>query len=172
MKSEEPFETGYDVSPPAQHAEPVRRRIVSLPKREQKANDDYVSSRLPLPMMRKQVRELENRIRNEEDTILDSISRRIETLKQEIDSTDELNGDIAVLENIDQQLELLLQQRQETSIVDELARLQSLNTKLVNPKKAPNALKIIGIGTAAIILLCGVSLVMSNLAYDYCYYFC
>lgn len=156
VKAEELELLELDPSP-----EPVRRRQVPLFNYKEREEPNTPS----LPIWHQ-------RSGDETETVLDSIERKLAELRTEY--TDE---DQSKLQDIELQLEHLLERKQERSIVQELERLQQLNSRLMRtktkfPTPSQHTMTVAGVVAVVLILLGMVSMVLGSLSYDYCYYFC
>lgn len=147
--------------PPATLAEPIRRRHFAFRRQLEDSKTEspqQVPLQVPLPLWRNHALD-----ETTESTILDSIEKRVEQLRR-ADSSESRSK----LEHIDKQLEELLQKQQESSIVQELERLQ----QMADVPRRERKLHVLIIVVAALAIAALTSLFLSNLTYDYCYYFC
>lgn len=154
--------------PPATLAEPIRRRHFAFRRQLEDSKTEspqQVPLQVPLPLWRNHALD-----ETTESTILDSIEKRVEQLRRadSSESRSKLEQIDKQLEEIDKQLEELLQKQQEGSIVQELERLQ----QMADVPRKERKLHVLIIVVAALAIAALTSLFLSNLTYDYCYYFC
>lgn len=130
---------------------------------------DTEESRPRLPIWQNS-RQLSNEFRPEE-TVLDSIEGKISTLRIEMENGNGIDSEKEALDQINQQLEQIIEQRHENSLMQELQRLQHLNQ--TSTTKSGKSNYPLWLASAIFIILLGMaSYTAGSYSYEYCYYFC
>ncbi|EEQ38299.1 hypothetical protein EJF18_30857 [Clavispora lusitaniae] len=149
--------------------EPTRRRkLPQLGYRDRLVEEKRVLSPRSLPIWHQRTPSIETNTRY---IHLDSIQRKIEQIREEF--SDESGTELEKqLEKIDQQLEDILEQRHENSLVEELKRLQQLNVPSPSSRTSTPKVGRLFLIALVLVLLAGVSFCAGQMSYEYCYYFC
>lgn len=134
---------------------------------------EFESSRPRLPVW--QNRRASSIEMNIEETILDSIESKIAGLRTEIVSGNDLAAEKDTLELINKQLDRIIEQRQENTLMQELKRLQHSEVNVAGISgtgKSWTASSTLLLAVALFVLLGVLSFVANSYSYEYCYYFC
>lgn len=135
---------------------------------------EFETSRPRLPVWQnRQVSSVEMHI---EETTLESIESKIASLRTEIDSGNDLAAEKETLELINKQLDRIIEQRHENTLMQELKKLQHSSDVNVEKKcwtgKSWTAGSTLLLAVALVVLLGAVSFIANSYSYEYCYYFC
>lgn len=147
---------------------PRRRKFSPLGHRDRVLEETRVVSPRSLPVWHQRAASLD---KSAQLPSLASMERKIQQIRDEFHDADdsETRQLEEKLESLNHQLEDILEQRHENSLVEELERLQQLNPHL---HPAENAMRRPYIIAMVVGVLLAVSFFAGQLSYDYCYYFC
>lgn len=147
---------------------PRRRKISPLGHRDRVLEETRVLSPRSLPVWHQKAASLD---KSTKLPSLGTMERKIQKIREVFQDADdnETRQLEEKLDDINQQLENILEQRHENSLVEELERLQQHNPHLHPTEEGTRRRYII---FAVIALLLASSFVVGNLSYDYCYYLC
>lgn len=149
---------------------PRRRKFSPLGHRDRVLEETRLMSPRPLPVWHLRAVSWDHSPAVNVLPSLVNMERRIGQIREEFRDADEAETKQLErkLEGLDRQLEEILEQRHEHSLVEELERLQQLNPRL----RRGGAAWVRYAAAAAVAVLLAASFCVGQLLYDYCYYFC
>lgn len=146
---------------------PRRRKISPLGHRDRVLEETRVLSPRSLPVWHQRAASLDQNAKFPSLARMEQQIQRIRVEFQDVEDSERRQLEEKI-EELNQQLEDILEQRHECSLVEELERLQHLNPHLHPVENAGRRYVYV----VAMILLLASSFVAGQLSYDYCYYFC
>lgn len=184
LTDKKPKNEGTDESPEvlSNPASDLKRRKVRIPSgpgfqstssnpgssNTKNNGDAAISTRIdpvfPLRLLRQTDLELP------EETILDELERKIALMKQDINSSKDLEQDLAALQDISKTLDDIHNRKNNDNILHELERLQYQGEQF--KKDSTHGVHWLIIVVVTFVLLLVASFLAGQFSYEYCYYFC
>ncbi|KAF3988458.1 hypothetical protein FT663_03310 [Candidozyma haemuli var. vulneris] len=104
---------------------------------------------------------------------LDTIEQKIEELRNSCGSNEQIDKKIeGKLRTIESDLDKLIEESREASILEELEKLQQLSKPLHESQKRSLNPKLVAAGVVLLVLFGTVSFWLGHMSYEYCYYWC
>lgn len=156
---------------------PLRRRIFSsgnsLPERQQARSELLPSPPPRIPLWRRKVSHEEDALTGTQ-AALNTIEAKVRELRDSCSNNEVADRKLeAKLRRIEQDLEKLIEESREASILEELERLQELSRGSIIERRPVLTLnQKLAIGIVTLCVFCAISFCLGHMSYEYCYYWC